>query len=818
MAKQSSPVSVPVGVYWAIGILSAAVIAFQLALIQVFSCQQWYHFAYMVISVALLGFGVAGTFLSLFEERLIQRFTVVFPGLLLLTAVTMAVVTGFSNLEAIRFDSYLLFNDPGHVWRLMATCLLFFLPFFFAALAIGMVFVRFSGEIGAVYFANLIGSGLGGLPVLWLMWRFFPEELPAVMAAAPLAAFLLFFLTGSKGGKSSVSRNKLWWAGLFAVASGLVAYSILHPPALKPSQYKAISKTMLLPETKVEFEKNTPYGLMQLVSSPVLRYAPGLSLNYRQTVPVRKVMFHNGDWLGVLLPLPDSGAAMVLDYSTRALPYRAGKPASVLVLNAGSGEDVAHALVQGTTQVAAVESNVALEALLKNELAAENDSLFYHPAVRTYPMEVRTFLLADTMRFDLAVMPAVGEFGGSSGLNALQEQYSMTLEAFQDTWRHLTPGGSLAITVWIDYPLRAPLKVLATLVEMLERDGIRQPLRHLAAVKSWGTVTFMTGKQPLNAQQLDSIRSFCRDMQFDPVLLPDLQAGERDQFNQLQDSTFYKSVDALVSGQRDTLYESYAFNIRPASDQRPYFSQFLRLKSLSRLSESFGGQSIPFLEIGYLLVLVTFAVLAAVALVLIVLPLLRFRFARSKRRWMLLYFSGIGIGYMFVEVVLIQQFLLFLGNPVYSAAIVISGLLFASGAGSYLSERVHFWGKPLLYAPLAVAAMLLLYTFLLPQVLQLATGASGWVKYLVLLAVVAPAGFLMGIPFPCGIRSLSGQQRGSIPWAWGINGYFSVISTALATIVALEWGFGWVMMLAAVAYGVAGGGSALTMAFRKSHI
>ena len=808
MAKQFSPVSVPPGIYWATGILSAAVIAFQLALIQVFSCQQWYHFAYMVISVALLGFGVAGTFLSLFEERLLRGFPVIFPGLLLLTSLSMAMVTGWSNLEAIRFDSYLLFNDPGHVWRLIATCLLFFLPFFFGALAIGMTFVRFSGEIGAVYFANLIGSGLGGIPVLWLMWRFPPEELPAVVAVAPVAAFLLVFpRSRSDGpGKPFLFRGRLLWTGLFVFAAGVVAYAIWHPPALKPSQYKAISKTMLLPEAKVEFEKNTPYGLLQLVSSPVLRYAPGLSLNYRQTVPARKVLFHNGDWLGVLLPVPDSGAAMVLDFSTRALPYRAGKPTHVLVLNAGSGEDVAHALAQGAARVAAVESNAALAALLKNEIAAENDSLFYHPGVTTYDMEARTFLLADTARFDLAVMPAVGEFGGSSGLNALQEQYTMTLEAFEDAWQHLAPGGSLAITVWIDYPLRAPLKVLASLVEMLESNGIRQPLRHLAAVKSWGTVTYLATKQPLTAQHLDQIRGFCQEMQFDPVLLPDMEAGERDQFNQLQDNTFYSSIDTLVSGRRSALYESYAFNIRPATDQQPYFSQFLRLKSLSSLSRSFGGQSIPFLEIGYLLVLVTFAVLAAAALVLIILPLFRFRFTAGKRRWMLIYFSGLGIGYMFVEVVLIQQFLLFLGNPVYSAAIVISSLLFASGAGSYFSDRLRFGGKPLLYAPLAVASVLLLYAFLLPLVLQLAVGSSGWVKYLVLLAVVAPVGFLMGIPFPSGIRFLSGQQHGSIPWAWGINGYFSVISTALATIIALELGFGWVMVLAAVAYAVAGAG------------
>ena len=286
--------NIPKLTYLSIALLTTGLIAFQLTLIQIFSITQWYHYAYMIISVAMLGFGVAGTLISLFEKWILQNYSSLFPSFLFLTSISMALVVGVSNTSLFRFDSYLIFTDYRQAGRLLLTYLLFFIPFLFAALAIGMTYVRFVKGIGQLYFADLFGSGLGGFVGISLMWLFLPWEIPGSLAILPLLAGMIAL-------KKSLPLV-VKWLGL--LASVIIVYTIFHPPQVQLSEFKSIRKTLLLPEARVEFEKNSPHGMVQVVASPVLRYAPGLSLTYQQSVPVYKVIFNNGDWL-------------VLSFSTR---------------------------------------------------------------------------------------------------------------------------------------------------------------------------------------------------------------------------------------------------------------------------------------------------------------------------------------------------------------------------------------------------------------------------------------------------------------------------------------------------------------------
>ena len=178
-------------IHFSIGILSAAIIAFQLALMQILSIVQWYHFAYMVISVALLGFGAAGTLLSLFRHQLLKHIEMLLPFLMITTGITMAWVIDVSQLSFIRFDSYLLFAEYNHIGRLLITYLLFFIPFFSGALAIGLIFINYAEAIGRIYFANLVGSGAGALLALLLVWFFYARQLPAFISMLPVLAGLM---------------------------------------------------------------------------------------------------------------------------------------------------------------------------------------------------------------------------------------------------------------------------------------------------------------------------------------------------------------------------------------------------------------------------------------------------------------------------------------------------------------------------------------------------------------------------------------------------------------------------------------------------
>lgn len=787
----SKPTPKPGLIYGAIGLLSAAVLAFQLILMQVFSMVQWYHFAYMIISIALLGFGAAGTFLSLFENRLLKHYSQLFPLLCLLTGMSMPLVVYLSGMEPIRFDLYLLFNDGRQVGRLLATYLLFFTPFFLGALAIGLTFVRFAKRIDKLYFFDLFGSGLSAIGVLLLMWFFFPEKLLSLVSLLPILAGVLLL----------IQQDGIVLKIAALVALGITGWYVVHPPPLVRSEYKSLSKALLLPDAEIDHKKSSPYGVLQVVKSPVLRYAPGLSLNYPGELPARKMVFENGDALGPVLAVPEANVFTELDYTTNALPYILVQPDKVLILAAGTGESVVHVLANQVREVTMVEPNSALLKLFKTELAAETDSLLYHPALHISSMESRSFLLQDSGLFDLIVLPSVSTFGGTSGMNAIQEQYTLTREAFRDCWRKLSPRGMISISSWMDYPPRYPLKILATLVEMLEAEGVEKPGDHLLALRSWGTLTFVVRNAPFTLEDTQKIRSFGAQMGFDPFLMPGLQAEEREQYNQLQDSLFFQYVEAILSSGREGFYRLYDFNIRPATDQRPYFSQFLRWKSMAKLSQLYGNQGFPFLEIGYLVVVITLIQVVPLAAVFILLPLVRKGYQGGNKRWIFLYFSGIGLGYLSVEIVFIQQFTLFFGQPIFAAAGVISCLLIASGIGSYFSSKWPINRGKVFVIPLLITFLLLGYAILLPLLVQEAIGLPLLLKLILFLLLLGPIGFIMGIPFPAGIAFLEKHNAPGIPWAWGINGFFSVISTVLATIIAVEVGFIWVMVLAATVYG-----------------
>ncbi len=774
-----------------LALVSSALIGFQLVLMQVLSVVQWYHFAYMVISVALLGFGASGTALSLARGWFVRRFNLVVPLAMIGCGAAMPAAAWLAASETAlaRFDSYLLFVDAGQFGSLVATYLLFFVPFFLGALAVGLILVRYSIEAGTYYFANLLGSGLGALFALALMWVLKPPLLPPAVGLVAVAAGVLVI----------PRRYRLRLLPAAAAALLVCGWFLIRPIELQRSQFKDLSRTLDMPGAEITLEESSPYGLVQVVSAPALRYAPGLSLSYRGDIPVENAVFNNGNWYGPVTAAGDS--VHLLDYSTAVLPYVVGSPRVVLDLHAQTGSNTAQALTHGAEAVIAVEPHESVLSLLRHELAPETDSLLHHPAVTARAEEPRTYLAATRDSFALITQPIVGAFGGTLGLFALQEQYGLTLEAFEEMWGRLEAGGMISVTSWMDYPYRNPLKLLATLVETLREAGVDAPQRHLAAWRSWGTVTFVATRTPLEDEALARIREAGRALSFDPLLLPELRPGERMRYNALQDTTFFDFVDRIVAGDGDFI-ERYDFDVRPATDNHPYFSQFLRWRTVPRLLDEIGPDAFPFIELGTLITAATFVQIFFAAILLILLPLLRRGWAGRGKAWTLLYFSGLGIGYLFVEMVLIQRFVLYLGHPIYAVAAVLAAILLFSGIGSSVSQRLQVTPAALATAAGAVALVIALYAlFLMPLLRATISLPLMWKGLLGLLIVGVPA-FVMGMPFPFGLRYLTDRRRAHIPWAWAINGCLSVVSSALAALLAVQIGFVAVMLVAAGAYGV----------------
>ncbi len=482
-----------------------------------------------------------------------------------------------------------------------------------------------------------------------------------------------------------------------------------------------------------------------------------------------------------------------------------GKRNRVLVLQAGTGTDITQALENGAEKIMAVEPHQKATAITAHLHGTTDGDSLHHPLVQRSSLAPRTWLALHQERYDLITLPTIGSFGGASGLFALQEQYLLTTEAFLELWNHLSPDGVLQVSTWLDSPTRNSLRLAATIIETLEQVGVDSH-RHLAAVRGWNMITFVLKRSPLTNSDLEQIRSFCRRLQFDPALLPGLQVQERGRYHAPADPHFFDNLNSLFSpSRRRELYSSYDFNLRPVSDNRPFFSQFLRWRSIPHLIRLFGQRTVPFLELGYLIVLVSFGQMTLAAVLLILLPLLRLGLPdrTGLKRWTIPFFSGLGLGYMFFEIMLIHKLVLFFGHPIFAAAAGISSLLIFSGLGSLISGRLLPRRSNHGLAAALVALLLLLYLFILPPLLHLAITLPTIWKTLLFLLLIAPPALAMGMPFPLGLQRLANHSKSQAAWAWGINGCVSVVSTGLAAIIAVEFGFSAVMLTACAAYGLA---------------
>jgi spermidine synthase len=778
--------------YPAIALLSVSIISFQLSLMQILNHIQWSHFAYLVISLALLGFGASGTVIALFRKWFVKRSVTIIPLFMSLSGLFMALTLVLTNHILDGFDSFLLFNQPEQTAKLALACFIFMLPFFFGGAALGLIYTVYSSQIGRLYFADLAGSGLGGALFTGMIWILFPDKIVFLISALPLiSAFLA----------STANRTKM--TGLLLSFAAAILFFSFDTKDLPVSQFKSLEKTLTMQDAEILYEKSSPYGRIHVVSAPSARFAPGLSLAWEKSLPPSLLLFNNGNWFGAISTAPDQEKVKYYDYTMMALPFVAGKPENVLVLDAGSGSLGAYSLWKGSNRVTLVETNAAAIILMKNELAAIHDSLFYHPSLFLKQTSSRSYLLSDTNLYDLILFPDAGTFGGSTGMMASEENYLLTREAFQDAWDRLDEEGYLLITAWMDYPVRVPLKMLSLIAELLYVNVPETPEKHLVVLRSWGNMGFLVKKSQFCKTEKEKILEFSNHMFFDPMIPEDLIEKDATTFNFLQNENLREYAGKILRGDTKSLFGDYEFDIAPASDNRPFFYRFMKPSKIKILRNTYSFQELAYMEPGYFLTFIVFFVILALSLLLIFVPMLFMKIKGRGIPFTLLYFGGLGVGFMFVEIVFIQQFILYLGEPIYSAAAIISGILLFSGAGSYTSSRFPAKRKILSINLLIIVPLIVLYALLLGVILRNTVHLSMILKILLTLALISPPSFFMGMAFPLGVRLLSGMNESLIPWAWGINGYLSVISAVLAILISFHTGFMMVLVLAALAYLIA---------------
>ncbi len=785
-------------------LVSAAAIAYEILLMRVLSIVQWHHFAYMIISLALLGYGVSGTFIALARSWLQPRFETAFSVSAL--CFCFAMVACFAIGQRIPFNALEVVWDPWQFAYLAILYLLFFVPFFFAATCIGLAFTCCSDSIHRIYFFDLLGAGSGALLIIALLFIAPPAaSLIMLTVIALLASFIAATSAPARRGLFAVQTATLLIA-LFATTSGLLE--------LRISEYKGLRQALEVVDSRVSTESSSPLGLLTVVESPRIpfRHAPGLSPNAGFVPPQQVAVFTDGDGMSAITRFDGDTAAMgYLGEMTSALPYALLDAPTVLVLGAGGGADVLAALYHGATSVDAVELNSQMAKLLTETYADFSGDLYGNDQVTLHIGEARSHVASSEEQYDLIQVSLLDSFAASgAGAHALSESYLYTVEAIRDYLKRTTEGGVLAITRWLKLPPRDSLKLAATAIRALQESGVAEPGARLALIRSWNTSTLLIKNGDFSAPEIEQIKAFSRARSFDTAYYPGMQNAEANRYNQLDAPYLYEGIRALLGDNAESYLARYKFRIAPATDDRPYFFHFFRWQTLPEIMSLRKRGGAGLIEWGYLILVATTvqAALAGILLILLPLAIVSGRRRSESDMGMGCYFFLLGLAFLFVEIAFIQKFILFLGHPLYAVAVVLASFLLFAGLGSISSarfvSRVTAMGKqPVAIAVLGIAVFAISYALLLPIIRDHLIGLPDGMRILLCVLMVGPLAFLMGMPFPIGLRLVANRAPGFVPWAWGINGFASVISASLATLIAMAAGFSVVIMLALACYAVA---------------
>lgn len=788
-----------------ITLISASALAYQVLLLRLFSIIQWHHFAFMIISLALLGYGVSGVFLALARDFVSRHFPAVIMSNLLLLALSMPLC--FMLAQALPFNPSELLWDPWQLLYWLAVYLMLAVPFFFAANIIGLSFYQFRTEITTLYAADLLGAAMGSIGIIALLFGLLVEQILLVLPCLVLFAGLLLV---SLAWEHSRTKKLAWQAVMIGVA---VLILVLVPASLqlKMSPYKSQSQLMTVPQTEVVKTYSSPLGVLNVVESKAvpLRYAPGLSISSEANLPEQLAVFTDGSGMTAINRVDgDPTTLQYLGQTTSALPYQLNAMNDVLVLGAGAGSDVLQALLFDAARIDAVEQNPQMIRLLKNDYADFGGELYALPQVSVHQSEARAFVTRTDKQYDLITMSMIDGAGASSGgLYSMTENYLYTVEAMQQYLQHLKPDGYLSLTRRATLPPRDMPKLVAT-IKQLPRVAASQSL---ILIRSWQTSTLLVKNGEVTTDEISRLKQFSQQNNFDLAYYPGIKAGEANRFHKLRQPYLYQAASALTGPEGDKFIEDYKFNLRPATDDQPYFSQFFRWRTLPEIVSLLDQGSVFLLESGYLLLLAALVQALAASALLLLLPLWLWRRRQGRptanplHKKVLGYFFALGLAFLFVEIAFIQKFILILHHPVYAVTTVIASFLLAAGLGSYVSGRLTRIEPQMRVVAVVIGIGLLSLVYLLAfgPISAFLLQQADWLRYILAVVLILPIGFCMGAPFPTGMAALGREHADLIPWAWGINGFASVMSPIVATLIAMQFGFRVLICVAVLLYLVA---------------
>ena len=802
--------------YMGIFFFSVSALLFELSLTRVFSILQWNYLAFMIISIAFLGYGASGTFLSVFSGILKKAGGNNLYKYLLLFSLLFSLSSLFSIffISKIPFDLYRMIMDRYQLLYLMIYYLSITIPFFFAGICISLAISKLPEKVNKIYFCDLSGAAIGCISFLILANYI---SLSHLLIIPPLLSFLASFLFSLKlNNKKSI----IYIVGIFIFI--ILFFSAKDFYSLPINPYKTAFTLLRFPQSKIIERRENSFSRLEVVESNGVKYAPGLSLNFSGEIPEQLGMVTDRDGLSAITRLEADNDLDRLkriefsDYISSALGFHLARNIEnrekILIIGPGGGLDILGGIYNEAEEIWGIEMNPNVKSLMQDNFADYSGNIYKRKGTKILTGEGRSIVKGLEQKFDLIQISLIGSSNtASGGFYSISENYLYTVEGFIDFWQHLSVGGKLSITRWLKFPPREILRLCSTGLEALGRMGIERPENHLAVIRSWATTTFILSKEEITVEEINIVKDFCNKRSFDVVYFPGIREEDVNVNHVLEESYYYQEIkyliDSFKEGKLKDFNDSYFFNVSAVTDNQPYFFYTLKWKNISKIIKSTANWQ-PLIEWGNLIIFATFIQGIIFSIIFIFLPLFSKRSSANKRKIkipFLLYFASLGLGYMLLEISFIQKFILYLTNPSYSTSIIIFSFLFFSGLGSFYSKKIerNYIGS-LKIIIFILCGLLIIYQFILPYIFNTTLKYSLFVRIFITMGLIFPLGFLMGMPFPLGIRMVSlinkGKGKELIPWLWATNSFCSIISSISAVIIALFFGFKVVAILAALIY------------------
>ena len=787
-----------------VALFAAATLCLESTFTRLLAVAQFYHFAFLVVSLALLGFAVSGTILSLFPRLdldSLNRF-LVWLGVGFFFSVGVA----YACVNLLPFDSYRIAWERRQILFFCLYYLSLAIPFLVSGLGIGAALAVIEKNHHLLYAANLFGSAIGAfLAPLALRLGGVPGT---VLLSACLGLLPALILEG-KGELGHLVRK----GGLSLFVIGLLAFGVLGclnakgqaPLGMKISQYKGLSQAFRYPGSKSLYSKWNSTSRVDVLSGAGTRRLPGLSYAYEQNPPPQHGLSVDAGPLHPLTltsPVDFEAAA----WMPESLAFLLNPEARVLVVEPGGGLGVLQALAGDAVQVTAVVENSLLLEAAENTIPTLN--IYQRPRVDVVSEPSRVFLSRNQYSYDICFFPLTDAYRPvTSGAYSLAENYTLTVEGLASALDNLSPNGILVISRWMQSPPSESLRLVAILVEAMTQQAVEQPEESLVIYRGIQTLTVLVRPHGWTHEELGTAREFLETRRFDLVWAPGIREEEPNRFNRLPEPVYYQNVKALlVASNREAVYDSYPYDISPPKDDHPFFFHFFTWEQTPEILSTLGKTWQPFGGSGYFILLALLALVVLLSLFLVLSPMILLRRGSPLQevkagKGILVYFSLLGLGFLFLEIPLIQRWILLLGQPTYAFTVVVLALLFFSGLGS-MSTGAR-WQKPgFIFGILVLVA--LGYTLAMPYLMSRLLSWPLWARVVGALFGLAPLGFLMGLPFPMGLAWLKTRAPRLIPWVWAINGCASVVASVLAAILALSYGYTFVMFVGTVAYAIGG--------------